>query len=278
MSEFNAKVIQEFRENKGVVGGFFDDKDVLLLETTGAKSGQRRLSPLLYARDDTALVVAASNEGAPKDPDWFRNVLAHQDRISVEVGDLSFLADAQVFTEGAEHDRLFQLLDDRYGIFAGYAAKAGRTIPVVRLEMRALSDVNGFNAKVIREFRENQGVVSGRFATMDLVLLHTTGAKSGQRRINPVASLRDGGAVVVVASFGGAPRHPDWYRNIVAHPDQVRAELPDRTFDAEVEVFTEGAEWDRLYALLLEKFPVLGTYKAKTDRVFPVVSLREKTG
>lgn len=81
-----------------------------------------------------------------------------------------------------------------------------------------MADANDFNGRIIEEFRANAGKVDGRFAGIPLLLLHHTGAKSGRERINPVAYRRDGDRLVIFASKGGAPTHPDWYHNLVANP------------------------------------------------------------
>ncbi len=78
--------------------------------------------------------------------------------------------------------------------------------------------MSDWNKKVIEEFRANGGKVGGNFAGKPLLLLHTTGAKSGQEHVNPVAYTRNGNQLAVIASKGGAPTNPDWYYNILAHP------------------------------------------------------------
>ena len=85
----------------------------------------------------------------------------------------------------------------------------------------AAQDRNDFNQKVISEFRANQGKVGGQFANRPLLLLTTTGAKSGRTITRPLAYTRDGDRLVIIASFGGGPKNPAWYHNLVAHPDEV---------------------------------------------------------
>jgi len=87
-----------------------------------------------------------------------------------------------------------------------------------------MSDPNDWNKQIIEEFRANDGKVGGHFENMTLLLLHTTGVKSGQPRLNPVAYVKDGDQYVIMASKGGAPTHPDWYYNLVANP-QVTVEV-----------------------------------------------------
>ena len=101
-----------------------------------------------------------------------------------------------------------------------------------------MSEVNEWNKKVIAEFRANEGKVGGPFEGKTLLLLHTTGAKSQQERINPVACVKDGDRLAVIASKAGAPTHPDWYFNIVANP-QVTVEVGTETFRAKATVAEE---------------------------------------
>ena len=108
-----------------------------------------------------------------------------------------------------------------------------------------------------------------------MVLLTTKGAHSGQTRVNPLATLPDGGTLYVFASKGGAPTNPDWYYNLVAHPDVV-VEYGDERFDAVAHVVT-GAERDRVYAAQVARMPGFGDYEKNTGgRVIPVVELRRK--
>jgi deazaflavin-dependent oxidoreductase (nitroreductase family) len=134
-----------------------------------------------------------------------------------------------------------------------------------------MADGNDFNRNLIEQFRTNHGKVEGVFAGAPLLLLSTTGAKSGLRRTNPLVYTTDGDRIVVVASKGGAPSHPDWYRNVVANPE-VTVELPDATFEARASVAT-GAERQRLFDAQAAKMPNFKEYAAKTDREIPVVVL-----
>jgi deazaflavin-dependent oxidoreductase (nitroreductase family) len=129
-----------------------------------------------------------------------------------------------------------------------------------------------FNAKVIEEFRANHGRVGGGFEGAPMVLLTTTGAKSGRRRTNPLVPLVDGDRLYVFASKGGSPRDPDWYRNLVAHPE-VEVEYGDERFNARAVTLT-GEERDRVYAAQVKVQPGFGDYEKKTDRVIPVIELR----
>ena len=128
--------------------------------------------------------------------------------------------------------------------------------------------VKSFNQQLIDEFRANDGKVSGMFANAPLLLLRTTGAKSGATRVNPLAHTRDGDRYVVIASYGGAPHHPAWFHNLVAHPE-VTVEVPGETFTARARV-AEGEERDRLFAAQAAVLPTFHEYQAKTARQIPV--------
>jgi deazaflavin-dependent oxidoreductase (nitroreductase family) len=128
-----------------------------------------------------------------------------------------------------------------------------------------------WNQKIIDEFRANDGLVGGRFEGRTLLLLHTTGAKTGKERVNPVAYTRDGEQYVVIASKGGAPDNPDWYYNILAYP-RLTVEVGTETFEVEAQVIEEP-ERTRLYNKMVEVFPGFDDYRRKTDRVIPVIKL-----
>ena len=134
-----------------------------------------------------------------------------------------------------------------------------------------MSERNDYNQKNIAEFRANEGVVGGRFEGKTLLLLHTTGAKTGKERVNPVAYVRDGEKYVVIASKGGAPTNPDWYYNILAHP-HLTVEVGTKTFDVEAQV-AEEPERTRLYNKMVEMLPGFADYRQKTERVIPVIEL-----
>ena len=134
-----------------------------------------------------------------------------------------------------------------------------------------MNDFNEWNKSIIQEFRANGGQVGGQFAGMPLVLLHTTGAKSGQPRINPMAYLEDGDRLVVIASKAGAPSNPDWYYNAVANPE-VSVEVGTEQFDA---IATVAAEPERteLFDKMAVRNPGFAEYQANTTRVIPVIIL-----
>jgi deazaflavin-dependent oxidoreductase (nitroreductase family) len=134
-----------------------------------------------------------------------------------------------------------------------------------------MSDVNEWNKKVIEEFRANEGRVGGNFEGKTLLLLHTKGAKSQQERINPVACIKDDDRLVVIASKGGAPTHPDWYYNVVAD-SLVTVEVGTEKFQAQASV-AEEPERTRLYSQMVEVMPGFGEYQRNTARVIPVIVL-----
>lgn len=133
---------------------------------------------------------------------------------------------------------------------------------------RALND---WNAKVIEEFRANEGKVGGNFEGAPVLLLHTTGAKSGAERVNPMMYLNEGGRIYVFASKAGADSHPDWYHNLLANP-QVSLELGAERFDAKA-LNVVGAARGRVYAKQASRFPGFAEYQEKTTRIIPVVEL-----
>jgi len=131
--------------------------------------------------------------------------------------------------------------------------------------------MSDWNEKIIKEFRENGGKVGGHFENSTLVLLHTTGARSGQRRVNPLMCLPDGDRYVVVASKAGAPTNPDWYHNILADPN-VTVEFGPETFEATARI-AEEPERTELYARMEALSDAFSEYKKISGRVIPVVVL-----
>jgi len=134
-----------------------------------------------------------------------------------------------------------------------------------------MSDREDWNSNIIEEFRANEGKVGGPFDGAPLLLLHTTGAHSGEERINPMMYLADGDRLVVFASKGGAPTNPDWYHNLVANPDlEIEVGTERRKVRARV---AEGEEHDLLYAEQARRYPQFAKYQEGTDRTIPVVIL-----
>lgn len=131
--------------------------------------------------------------------------------------------------------------------------------------------MSDWNKKIIEEFRANEGKVGGRFEDATLLLLHTTGAKSGLPRINPVVCMADGDRYVIIASKGGAPSHPDWYHNLVANP-QVNVEVGTEQFPTQAAVATEPERLE-LYEKMTALYPFFAEYARTTTRIIPVVIL-----
>jgi deazaflavin-dependent oxidoreductase (nitroreductase family) len=134
--------------------------------------------------------------------------------------------------------------------------------------MSGPSDFNQRNQRVVEAFRANGGKVSGWGS---LMLLTTTGAKSGKERVNPLAYSTDGDRIIVVGSKGGAPSNPDWYFNLVANPI-VTVEVNGERYQAQARV-TEGAERERLFKNHVALLPNFADYQNKTDRQLPVIVL-----
>jgi deazaflavin-dependent oxidoreductase (nitroreductase family) len=134
-----------------------------------------------------------------------------------------------------------------------------------------VSDVRDYNAKIIDEFRANAGLVGGSWEGRDLLLLTTTGRKSGNQHTTPIVYTRDGDRLLVYASKGGAPQHPDWYLNLDADRHVVVEVGPER-YDA-IATPLEGDERDREFAEQVARNSIFGEYAQKTSRVIPVVAL-----
>ena len=129
----------------------------------------------------------------------------------------------------------------------------------------------GWNQKIIGEFRANEGRVGGYFEGKPLLLLHHRGAKSGTERVNPLAyqALDEGWAVF--GSKGGAPTNPDWVYNLIANPE-ARVEVGTETFDVKARV-VDGDERERIWSKQKELMPGFADYEKKTSRPIPVVIL-----
>lgn len=131
--------------------------------------------------------------------------------------------------------------------------------------------LNDFNEQIIAEFRANDGKVGGQFEGANLLLLHTTGAKSGQPRVSPLAYFRIDGKLIIIGSFAGAPVSPAWVHNLRANP-QARVEVGTDTFDVaahELPADERAALFDKVTAVA----PGFAEYQAKTTRVIPLFEL-----
>jgi deazaflavin-dependent oxidoreductase (nitroreductase family) len=137
-----------------------------------------------------------------------------------------------------------------------------------------MSGAEDYNARIVAEFRANHGKVGGNFEGAPLLLLHTTGARTGRALVTPMMYLADGDRYLVFASKGGADVHPAWYHNLVAHPD-VEIEVGDERIVVRAEPL-QGAERDEKYAEQAKRYPGFAEYEAKTTRVIPVVALSRR--
>ena len=132
----------------------------------------------------------------------------------------------------------------------------------------ALAD---FNQAIIDEFRANDGVVGGPFEGATLLLLHTTGARSGRPRVSPLAYLTVDGKMIIIGSYAGAPKDPAWVHNLRAHP-RARIEVGTDAYDVAVRELPAG-ERDATYPKVTEMAPAFAEYQAKTTRVIPLFEL-----
>lgn len=128
---FNQQIIEEFRSGGGEVGGPFEGAPMLLLHHRGARSGQERISPLVYLADDGRYVIFASKGGAPTNPGWYHNLKAHPD-VTIEVGTETMRVRAEEVS-GEERDRLYRTQAQRRPNFAEYERNTERVIPVIAL-------------------------------------------------------------------------------------------------------------------------------------------------
>jgi len=134
-----------------------------------------------------------------------------------------------------------------------------------------VSSPNDWNTAVIEEFRGNEGRVGGQFEGAPLLLLHHTGARTGQERVNPMMYQQVGEDYAVFASKNGAPTNPDWYHNLRAHPETT-IEIGADTVPVTARV-AEGEERDRIWEAQKRDYPGFADYEQKTTREIPVVIL-----
>jgi len=187
--------------------------------------------------------------------------------LSYLAGQTSFAATVKeaMIVGGKALGKISQAYDGQQG-----QGKLVEERPLLRVA-QTRTERNEFNQKVITEFRANQGKVGGQFANRSLLLLTTTGAKSGKTYTNPLAYTKDGDRFVVIASFGGGPKNPSWYNNLVAHPE-VTVEVGSERFKAKATV-TTGEERQRLYDQQAKQIPAFAEYAKKTTRKIPVIML-----
>jgi deazaflavin-dependent oxidoreductase (nitroreductase family) len=148
----------------------------------------------------------------------------------------------------------------------------GNTIDVVTSLEVAPASRN--QERVVAEFRARGGKVGGYHASMQLLLLTTTGARTGQSRAVPLTYLLDGGGYIVTAGNAGSDRHPAWYYNLMANPD-VTVEVGSEAFKA-VAVIADEAERGALYELFAAAYPQLDGYQTQTFRQIPLVILTRR--
>jgi deazaflavin-dependent oxidoreductase (nitroreductase family) len=139
-----------------------------------------------------------------------------------------------------------------------------------------MTEVNEFNRRNIEEFRSNHGRLGGPFEGAPVLLLHTTGAQSGQERVHPLMYLADSSRYLLFASAAGVDRSPAWYWNLIANPD-ASIEVGDEHLDVHA-VELSGAERDAKYADQAQRFPQYAEYQRKTSRTIPVVALTPTGG
>jgi deazaflavin-dependent oxidoreductase (nitroreductase family) len=136
-------------------------------------------------------------------------------------------------------------------------------------------DYAAFNKEIIAEFRANKGVVGGVFEGSLIALITTKGARSGKDRVSPLVYAWDGDRMFIAATYAGSDRNPAWYHNLIATPD-LTVEVGTDAFEA-VAVQVTGDERDRLFALMVEANPQLGTYGTMTSREIPVFVIERKS-
>ena len=138
-----------------------------------------------------------------------------------------------------------------------------------------MSDQKAYNRKLIEDFRASRGANEDPFAGRPLLLLTTTGAKSGQRRITPLMYVPDGDRLLIIASNMGAPTHPDWYRNLLAHPEAT-VEVAADTFEARA-VVLEGPDRQKVWDSIVASYPFFTEHQAKITREIPVIALERQS-
>jgi deazaflavin-dependent oxidoreductase (nitroreductase family) len=132
--------------------------------------------------------------------------------------------------------------------------------------------LNAFNKSIIDEFRANGGKVTGQFSNADLLLLTTTGAKSGQRRVSPLAYFDIDGRLIIIGSFAGAPVNPAWVHNLRANP-RAHVEVGTDAFDVTARELP-AAERDELFPKVTAVAPGFAEYQSKTSRTIPLFELQ----
>ena len=135
-----------------------------------------------------------------------------------------------------------------------------------------IRDIRAFNSALVEEFRANEGKVTGPFAEYDMLLLTTKGAKSGESRLSPLAYLTIDGRMLIVGSFGGAPKHPAWVHNLRANP-QAHIEVGTDAYDVNAHELSLS-ERDEIFDQVVATASAVGEYQSKTSRVIPLFELQ----
>ncbi len=136
-----------------------------------------------------------------------------------------------------------------------------------------MTNYTDYNNQLIEEFRANRSKFEGPGAR-PLLLLTTTGAKSGQHYTTPMMYIPNGDRLLVIASNIGAPKHPDWYHNLVAHPE-VTVEVGTETYEATA-IVTQGTERQQLWTWIIEQYPFFADHQTKTTRQIPIIALTRR--
>ena len=134
-----------------------------------------------------------------------------------------------------------------------------------------MSGMSDWNTQIIEEFRANEGRVGGQFKGAPMILIHHLGARSGTERVSPLVYFPDGDRMVIVASAGGAPKNPDWYHNLKAHP-RITVEVGAETFEVDATELT-GDERAALWTRIVERMPGFADYQGKVTRQIPLIAL-----
>ena len=274
-ASWNASVTEDLRANAGrVTQGPLAGSSLVLLTTTGARSGKARVSPLGFSRDGEQLVVVGSNSGRDWDPAWVRNVEAHPE-VTIEVDGERLEATATIET-GTERRRLLDAHIAKIPIFARYESMTERPLPVVTITPKAASnpdpDRSAWEEALIADLRTHGGrPSSGPLAGQPLLILNSIGARSGSSRRAILTYSRDGEDYIVAGTKGGAPTDPAWVGNIRANPN-VTVEVGNETFQFTATIVDEP-ERERLWRRHVEELPWFAPYEEKAGRVIPVIRL-----
>ncbi len=276
-TDWVAAHIQDYLASDGAKGHEWFGVNALLLTTQGRKSGKQRRTALYYGQDGERYLIVASNGGDANHPAWYLNLTAHPE-VQVQVQADKFTAIARTAST-EEKTRLWQLMATLFPRYDTYQQSTQRDIPIVILERKktasaAASDVEDqkeYNRKLIADFRASRGLANDPFAERPLLLLTTTGAKTAQPRTTPLMYVRAGDRLVIMASAAGAPKDPDWYRNLVAHPE-VTVELGNEKFTAHTATL-HGPDRRQFWETIVQRHAFFGEYQAKVERQIPVVEL-----